>query len=131
VLVYADTSALVKLVIPEAESVELERWVRTARVRFMTAALTLTELPRATMRANPKVIGAAHDQLRACGIVNLDSSLYAEAGRLEPHELRSLDAIHLAAALTLGSQLDGILTYDKRLSEAARNVGIRILSVDG
>ncbi|QIK63434.1 type II toxin-antitoxin system VapC family toxin [Leucobacter viscericola] len=129
-LVYADTSALVKLVIAEAESAELEEWIRSAQVRFMTSSLTLTELPRAVMRTNPNVLGTAYEQLRMCGIVNLDPSLYAEAGRLEPHELRSLDAIHLAAALALGSQLDGILTYDTRLAEAARNVGIRPITID-
>nr|WP_244301320.1 hypothetical protein [Leucobacter insecticola] len=55
--------------------------------------------------------------------------MYAEAERLEPHSLRSLDVIHLAAALALGSQLDEILTVDNRLAEAARNVGIRSVSI--
>ncbi|WP_205881230.1 PIN domain-containing protein [Leucobacter insecticola] len=64
-----------------------------------------------------------------CAFVRLDSSIYAEAERLEPHSLRSLDVIHLAAALALGSQLDEILTVDNRLAEAARNVGIRSVSI--
>ncbi|MCB0998301.1 MAG: hypothetical protein KDB40_03310 [Acidimicrobiales bacterium] len=41
---------------------------------------------------------------------------------------RSLDAIHLAAALDVGDQLDGIVTYDERLADAASHLGIRVIT---
>ncbi len=45
-----------------------------------------------------------------------------------PLLLRSLDAIHLAAALELGDELDGIVTYDERLSDAAALLGVAVIS---
>ncbi|QIM17568.1 type II toxin-antitoxin system VapC family toxin [Leucobacter coleopterorum] len=129
-LVYVDTSALVKFVLPEPEHEALLTWSERPEVRLMTSDLTITEFTRAVRRANKSKTPSVREMLSRCGFVRLDPSLYEEAGRLEPHELRSLDAIHLAAALALGSQLDGMLTYDNRLAEAARNVGIRTISVD-
>lgn len=40
--------------------------------------------------------------------------------------LRTLDAIHLATALRLGSDLDAVVTYDNRLAEAARTLGLPV-----
>ena len=48
------------------------------------------------------------------------------AGRLDPTTLRSLDALHLAAALDLGDDLDGLVTYDDRLAEAAALNGVPV-----
>ena len=42
--------------------------------------------------------------------------------------LRSLDAIHLAAALELGDELDGIVSYDDRLSDAAELLGVAVIA---
>ncbi|MBK5250721.1 MAG: VapC toxin family PIN domain ribonuclease, partial [Actinomycetales bacterium] len=42
--------------------------------------------------------------------------------------LRSLDAVHLAAALSLGDDLEGIVTYDDRLAEAAQANGVPVAS---
>lgn len=95
----------------------------------MTCDLTTTEFTRAVRRVNTAKAPVVREILNRCGFVRLDPSLYAEAGRLDPPSLRSLDAIHLTAALALGNQLDGILTYDNRLAEAARNVGIRLITV--
>lgn len=128
-LTYLDTSALIKFILPEPERDGLLTWSHRPDVRLATCELTITELMRAVRRTNPSKAAAVHEVLNRCAFVRLDSSIYAEAGRLEPHSLHSLDAIHLASALALGSQLDGILTYDKRLAEAARNVGIRPVTV--
>ena len=56
----------------------------------------------------------------------LSGAVVLQAGRLEPAALRSLDAIHLASALLLGSDLAGIVTYDRRLAEAASRMGIPV-----
>lgn len=124
-LIYTDTSALAKMVVEEAESPALLSWCSTHAVQKITCALTRTELIRAVRRHNPHNTPAAIKLLEETAIINLDSSVFAEAGILPPLELRSLDAIHLAAARLLGDQLDGMLTYDRRLAEAAENIGIR------
>jgi len=58
----------------------------------------------------------------------LTDEILQTAGMLRPAGLRSLDAIHLASALTLGEELDGMVVYDRTLAEAARGYGIRILA---
>jgi predicted nucleic acid-binding protein len=54
--------------------------------------------------------------------------VFEGAGRLEPSGLRSLDAIHLAAALDLGDDLEGLVTYDDRLAEAAVSNGVAVVA---
>jgi len=50
----------------------------------------------------------------------------------EPHRLLcSLDAIHLATARAVGSDLAAMLTYDERLASAARDAGMEVLSPRG
>lgn len=46
------------------------------------------------------------------------------AGRVDPVELRSLDAIHLASAFDLGDELEAMLTDDDRLAEAANGITV-------
>lgn len=50
------------------------------------------------------------------------------AGDLEPDALRSLDAIHLAAALSIGPDLAVLITYDERLRDAALAQGMLVES---
>lgn len=127
-LVYADTSALVKFIVPEHESTGLTAWRIANEVRLITCDLARTELVRAVRRTNAPKTPAAFRFLDEIAIAHLDYSIYDEAGVIPPLELRSLDAIHLTAARLLGSQLDGMLTYDERLADAARAVGIRCFS---
>ncbi len=61
-------------------------------------------------------------------LLSLPAETFERAVELEPLLLRSLDAIHLAAALELGDELDGIVTYDDRLSDAAELLGVAVLS---
>lgn len=42
--------------------------------------------------------------------------------------MRGLDALHLAAALDLGDELDAILTYDERLTCAAKVHGVEVVA---
>jgi predicted nucleic acid-binding protein len=62
--------------------------------------------------------------MRGLTLVRLDEPLLDRAAELEPLGLRSLDALHLAAALTVGPDLGVFLTYDLRLAEAATNAGL-------
>jgi predicted nucleic acid-binding protein len=56
------------------------------------------------------------------------AEVFDDAGRLEPEGFRSLDALHLAAAMQLGGDLEGVVAYDERLAAAAREIGITVVS---
>ena len=60
-------------------------------------------------------------------LIELDAATAAHAARLGPPTVRSLDAIHLASALTVGADLHAFATYDARLAEAARLVGLPVV----
>ncbi|MGD0638794.1 MAG: VapC toxin family PIN domain ribonuclease, partial [Nitrososphaerales archaeon] len=55
-------------------------------------------------------------------------STFFNADRLDPPELRSLDALRLAAALELGDDLEGVVTYDGRMTAGAKSAQIRVVS---
>ncbi len=48
------------------------------------------------------------------------------AATLDPLSLRSLDAIHLTAALVLENELDEVITYDQRMADAAAILGLAV-----
>ena len=105
-LLYCDSSALVKLVVEEPESAELEVWLGAQpEPVLISSVLAHTEVVRAVARTDPDAVNLAVDLLAAVSVVELDVSLADEAARLDPAELRSLDALHLAAALRLGPAL--------------------------
>jgi uncharacterized protein len=122
---YLDTSALTKLVVAEAESKALRAWLKTARVP-VACDLVRTELIRAVRRSAPDRLLQARAVLDSLTLIEVTPSVFDQAGRLDPPTLRSLDAIHLAAALDLGDDLDTLVTYDDRLSEAASLNGVRV-----
>lgn len=125
---YIDTSALVKLLGREAESEALIDWLAAERPRLYGADLLRTELIRAVRKAAPELVGAARELLTTVVLIALASSTYTRAAELDPAILRSLDALHLSVALELGDDLDVLLTYDDRLTEAAHLYGIRVES---
>lgn len=125
--VYLDTSALVKLVVREPESAALRRHLRshTEDVRF-TAALSRTELIRAVSRSGSfDVVAHARRVLSRLDTVPLTNRLLDEAATLGPPDLRTLDAIHLAAARTAPA-LRALVTYDVRLADAAEAIGVSV-----
>lgn len=122
---YLDTSALVKLIVIEDETPALRSYLRkySDDVRF-TAALSRTELLRAVRRSGSYELTAhARRVLGRLDMVALTNRLLDEAGSIGPPELRTLDAIHLAAAHTAPA-LRGFITYDRRLAASAEAVGI-------
>lgn len=124
---YVDTSALVKLVVAEPETEALRSWLADRPRDPIACDLVRTELMRAVRRAAPDRAARARDVLDAITLCEVTSAVFEAAGRLEPAALRSLDAIHLAAALDLGDDLEGLVTYDMRLAEAAATLGIRVI----
>jgi predicted nucleic acid-binding protein len=115
-----DTSALVKLVIEEPETHALGTWLRSrGHEPWVASELCRVEVVRAVTRAEPAAVGAARELLDGLDLVPLSRGLLGEAAALSPPSLRSLDAIHLATAMTLGPELEALLVYDQRLAAAA------------
>lgn len=121
---YFDTSALVKLVAKEPESGALREWLLAAERDAVTSDLARTELMRAVRRRDKSAAPTARAVLEALTLLPLSAAVFDVAGLLDPLELRSLDAVHLASALTLGDDLEGIVTYDNQFSRAAAESGL-------
>ncbi len=119
-LVYLDSSAIVKLVVREPESHALFDWL-AGRPERLSSVIARVEVLRALRRSERG--GAARrrarDVLDRIALMPIDRPILDVASELEPSELRSLDAIHLATALSLGADLAGLVTYDERLTAAA------------
>jgi hypothetical protein len=125
---YLDTSALVKLVVAEPETPALRTWLAAEDRVLVAGDLVRTELIRAVRRWAPDRAVQARVVLDAVTLIHIDSAIFDEAARLDPPSLRSLDAVHLAAALSLGDELDGLVTYDARLAEGAQLNGIQAIA---
>lgn len=125
---YLDTSALVKMVVAEEESAPLREWLSAGERGPVTSDLARTELLRAVRRAAPDRLVLARLVLESVTVVQVGTSTFDAAGRLDPDGLRSLDAVHLAAALDLGDELQGLVTYDERLAAAAAANGIPVVA---
>jgi predicted nucleic acid-binding protein len=126
---YLDSSALVKLVVSEAESGALRSYLadRRSDVR-MAAALARTEVVRAVaMYRSIELVETARSIIARLHLVPLNNRLLDTAAATLPPELRTLDAIHLAAAMT-APDLRAIVTYDKRMSDAAATAGLAVVS---
>lgn len=125
---YLDTSALVKLVVEEHETPGLMSWLDAEERTAVSSCVARTELVRATRRAAPDQLGRARQVLDGLILTEVTTAVFEAAGRLDPTIVRSLDAIHLASALDLGDDLDGIVTYDTRLADAARAQGLTVIA---
>lgn len=129
-VLYADASALFKLVRKEAESSALHAYVKGADL--VSSELVIAELPRALQRAaasDPdlsldRALKGAADLINAVALQPLERALLLVAGALKEPALRTLDAIHVAAAIDLRS-IDAFVTYDQRQAAAARLAGLR------
>lgn len=125
VTAYLDTSAAMKLLVPEAESEALfDELARPGR-QLVASWLLHTELHCAAGRNPAEVpLEAVTEALTLVTLVDITRGDLLTAGTYAP--LRSNDAIHFATALRLGA--DEFLTYDRELAAAARDAGIRIVA---
>lgn len=120
---YLDTSALVKLVSYEAESSACVAFL-IGRQTPVSSELAVVELVRAAQRQSQETVIRAEIVLSQIHLIRMTRFLLERAAHLRPVLLRSLDAIHLAAALQLGAELEALVTYDDRMASAARQHGI-------
>ena len=125
-MLYLDSSAIVKLVAREPETPELVEAVR-ADPAVVSSALAWTEVIRAVRRARGRV-ARARDVLEGIALVPIDDGILRGAADLAPVALRTLDAIHVATALSLRGDLASLVTYDDRLAAAATAAGIRVVA---
>lgn len=124
---YLDSSAFVKLVNQEPESAalraELMPWPQLA-----SAALLVAETLRAAVRVGPQTVADARAVLAGVELIGVDQSLLEACAFIPPPELRTLDAIHLAAALSIRSDLGAFFVYDQHLADVARGHGLPVRS---
>ncbi|MES2209990.1 MAG: type II toxin-antitoxin system VapC family toxin [Chloroflexota bacterium] len=124
-LAYVDASALAKLILEEAGSLEMRRWYIESE-RVVTSRLGVVETRRAVARQ-------AHDPahleviLRSVETIEFDVAVARTASAIGPATLKTLDAIHLASAAAMVPELDAFVTYDDRLADAARALGLPVI----
>ncbi len=121
---YIDSSALIKLVVEEAESEALRRYLGADPPLLTSCALARTEVMRSVGPVGTKAIVAGRALLRRLHLVAVDDALLERAATLQPATLRTLDAIHLATAMSIGDDLSALVAYDRRMIEAARALGL-------
>lgn len=125
---YLDTSAYLKLVVRERESRALIAWVQGADPDLFASELMRVEALRVARRHSPEALLEARSRLDAVTMVTVTSAICERAAELDPSIIRSLDAVHLATALSAGDALAGVVTYDGRLAEACATHGVPVLA---
>ncbi len=124
-MLYVDTSAFLKLIVAEEFS-DLTRH-RLQRSAGWSSTLLDVEAHRAARRlALPASLVA--DALEHLTLVTIDDTTVTAARSVGSADLRALDAIHLATAIELGDDLEGLVTFDRRLAEAAADRGMTVLT---
>ncbi|MCO5301245.1 MAG: type II toxin-antitoxin system VapC family toxin [Candidatus Nanopelagicales bacterium] len=123
---YLDTSAALKLLIEEPESPALAQTVDREQPDLVAGWVLETELRRAAQRLPALGMDVVSEFLAGVSLYEMPGSLFREAGILPGETLRSLDALHLAAAVRIG--VDLVLTYDVRMADSARLLGLPVLS---
>ena len=123
---YVDTSAFLKLVVDEKSSTAMRDWC-LSHDGLWSSQLLRTEALRAAQRLEADA-RTVEEALESIALILPSVGTYASAGRLQSRGLRSLDALHIASALEIGPDLEGLVVYDERLSAAAREVSIAIVT---
>jgi predicted nucleic acid-binding protein len=124
---YLHTSAFVKLCWPEPESEVLHGYLRQWPLR-VSAVLLCTEALRAAQRQPAARVEQTQRLLERMPMMEVDRTLFRQAGLLGPSTMRSLDAVHIATAMSLGPDLGVVITYDERMAAAARLFGLPVAS---
>ena len=124
---YLDSSAIVKLAVEEPESAALRKYLRRRRP-LVSSTLARTEVARALLPLGAAAVRRGQDVLARVELVRINDRVLAAAGTLLPFELRTLDAIHLATAQQLGSDIARVVTYDQRMAEVAEVLGWSVAS---
>lgn len=127
---YVDTSALGRVLLDEPDAGAIVDVVERYETRW-SSALLVVELRR--LAAKTGLVSAAEESLASVRLLELDAAGLERASRIEPVEVRSLDAIHLDAAVVLTGrgEVDAVLTYDRQLQAGCAHHGIRVEAPGG
>jgi predicted nucleic acid-binding protein len=122
-----DSSAIVKLVVSESETKALGELLSSWPQR-VSSVIARIEVERVARRIGGGTVRRARTVLSRIALVELDDEVVHAAAAIEPAELRTLDAIHLATALSLGEHLGAVSAYDARLADAAAATGTHVVA---
>ena len=126
-MIYLDSSALLKLLIEEPESAALATWLaERSDDPPVSSELARLEVVRAARRLDPNIATSARSLISQLDLIPTDSVLINEAADAGKPLLRSLDAIHLASALSIRADLTAFVAYDDRLVSAAEAEGLDV-----
>ena len=124
-MIYLDSAAVVKLVHAEPESQALREWLdERSETGWASSVLVEIETFRALARYAPEAVTRLHPVLDQIDLIDMSPRIRILAQTIRPLTVRSLDAIHLAAALSIRRSLTSLVTYDKRLLDAAITAGL-------
>ncbi len=124
-MIYLDSSGLLKLAHQEGESAALRDWLSARQAMpLVSSELAKVEVIRACRRVNADALPNARALLGQLNLIPLTTDVLEDAAELDGRALRGLDALHLASALSIREDLSSFIAYDRRLSEAASNLGL-------
>ena len=130
---YVDSSALLKRYVDEIDSAAADALLRSDRA-LLTARHTIIEVRRNLARLlSGRDLAAARsafaDDLRSFSIIEIDELTCESAASIaETTGVRTLDALHLAAAQRVAAPGFGFLTFDLRQAQAARALGLAVVT---
>jgi predicted nucleic acid-binding protein len=124
--IYIDTSAIGRILLGEPDAPAVLRDLADFD-QHIASRLMRIELRRLALREG--LLDAADQLLSGVALIPLDDAVLAHAETVPPAIVATLDAIHLATALTLATAgfLDTVMTYDARLADGAEQHGLRVL----
>lgn len=126
-MIYLDSSALLKLVFREVESSPLRTWLQRAEDTVVSSELAKVEVLVSTRRLDPTALPLAREVVAGLDLLALSGAAVEIAAETEL-QLRSLDALHLASAQLLGTELSSFVAYDQRLIEAAESRKLTVIT---
>ncbi|MEX0699708.1 MAG: type II toxin-antitoxin system VapC family toxin [Acidimicrobiia bacterium] len=126
--IYVDTSAFLKMVARETHSAAMRRFAEQNDGNLVSSDLMRTEAIRTARRHSKAALAETRSRLEVLTILSLTPEVFDRAAELDPDILRTLDALHVSSALSLGDELEGFVTYDIRMAEAAAIHGVSVKS---
>ncbi len=127
-MIYLDSSALLKLVFEEPESAALDNWLSArSDLPVVSSELAKVEVVRACRPMEANALPGARALLAALDLIPLTGDVLDDAADVGETLLPSLDAIHLASALTIRDELSAFIAYDLRLGDAAAFAGLPVM----
>jgi hypothetical protein len=132
-MLYVDSSALLKRYVEEADSDAAEAHL-LADPEWVTGRHSYVEIRRNLARLELEEPGEVRDRFEEdwelFTVIEIDQQTTETAAAVaESTGVRTLDALHLGAALRLGSEILNVLTFDVRQAVAARSLGFRVLGI--